>query len=116
MAQSPDIIAFEDFAKLDLRVARVLEVTDHPNADKLIILQIDLGPLGQRQIVAGLKEHYPDPQYLVGKDLVVVANLAPRAMRGQTSQGMLLAASSDDQQHIIILTTDQPIAPGSKVS
>ena len=116
MAEAPDTVSFEDFVKLDLRVARVLEVSDHPNADKLIVLQIDLGPLGRRQIVAGLKQYYPDPQYLVGKDLVVVVNLAPRAMRGQMSQGMLLAASSDDHQRVIILTTDQPIEPGSKVS
>ena len=116
MAEGADTITYEDFAKLDIRVARVLEVSDHPNADKLILLQIDLGPLGQRQIVAGLKPYYPDPQVLAGKDIVVVANLAPRTMRGQTSHGMLLAGSSDDRQRVVILTSDEPLEPGSKVS
>jgi len=116
MAEGADTITYEDFAKLDIRVARVLEVSDHPNADKLILLQIDLGPLGQRQLVAGLKPYYPDPQVLVGKDIVVVANLAPRTMRGQTSYGMLLAGSSDDRKRVVILTSDEPVEPGSKVS
>ena len=116
MNEPPKTVAFEDFARLDLRVARVLEVRDHPNADKLMILRIDLGPLGERQLVAGLKPYYPNPGSLVGKDIVVVANLAPRTMRGQTSDGMLLAATSPDGQRVIVLTTEQAIEPGSKVS
>ena len=116
MSPDAETITYDDFARLDLRVARVLEVADHPNADKLIVVQIDLGPMGTRQIVAGLKPYYPDPQTLVGRDIVIVANLAPRTMRGQTSYGMLLAGSSDDGQRVVALTTEQPLEPGSKVS
>ncbi len=107
-------ITFDDFAKLDLRVGRVVEAIEHPNADKLIVLKVDLGD-EQRQIVAGLKAHYA-PEQLLGKNLILVANLAPRKMRGLESQGMLLAASTSDHSQVIIVTTDADIAPGSSVS
>ncbi|MBN1344156.1 MAG: methionine--tRNA ligase subunit beta [Phycisphaerae bacterium] len=116
MSDTPGIIEYDDFVKMDLRTAKVLEVREHPNADKLICLKLDVGPLGERQIVAGLKPYLTDPQSLVGKTIVIVANLAPRAMRGEASQGMLLAASSDDRSRVIILTTDEPMAPGCKIS
>jgi methionyl-tRNA synthetase len=114
---SKPIITYDDFAKLDLRTARVLEATSHPNADKLICLKIDLGRGRQQQIIAGLREWYP-PQQLVGKDIVVVANLAPRKMRGLESQGMLLAASDEQaaQRRVVVLTLDQPVPPGSPIS
>ena len=110
-------ITYDDFVKLDLRIAKVLEVEDHPNADKLIVLKIDLGT-EQRQIVAGLKPYLGDPQSLVGRNLVIVANLEPRKMRGIESNGMLLAASdeTDDARRVICLTTMQDIAPGATVS
>ena len=118
MADQPentsDVITFNDFAKIKLRVAKVLEASDHPNADKLLVLKVDLGD-EQRQLVAGLKGHYT-PDQLVGKNIVVCANLAPRMMRGQQSQGMLLAASSEDHSRVILLTTDDDIQPGSSVS
>ena len=107
-------ITFDDFAKLDLRVARVLEARPHPNADKLILLKIDLGS-EQRQIVAGIRAYY-EPESLVGKLIVVVKNLAPRAMRGEVSQGMLLAASNEDRTQVILLTPAADIQPGAKVS
>ncbi|MCH7591378.1 MAG: methionine--tRNA ligase subunit beta [Planctomycetes bacterium] len=109
-----DTITFDDFAKIKLRVGRVIEASEHPNADKLLVLKVDLGD-EQRQIVAGLKAFY-DPESLVGKNLIIVANLAPRKMRGLESQGMLLAASTDDHSQVIIATTDADIAPGSAVS
>ncbi|MCH7873091.1 MAG: methionine--tRNA ligase subunit beta [Planctomycetes bacterium] len=109
-----DTITFDDFAKIKLRVGRVLEASVHPNADKLLVLKVDLGD-EQRQIVAGLKAFY-DPASLVGKNLIIVANLAPRKMRGLESQGMLLAASTDDHSQVIIVTTDADIPPGSAVS
>ena len=110
----PDTISFDDFAKIDLRVARVLEAKPHPNADKLLVLQIDLGT-EQRQIVAGIRGYY-EPDQLVGKSIVVVKNLAPRTMRGETSQGMLLAASNEDRSQVILLTPMAEIPPGAKVS
>ncbi len=116
MSDIPGIVEYADFAKLDLRTAKVLEVREHPNADKLLLMKVDVGAMGERQIVAGLKPFLADPQSLVGKTIVIVANLAPRAMRGETSQGMLLAASSDDRTRVIILTTDEAMPPGCKIS
>ena len=109
-----DIINIEDFARLKLRVGRVVEASDHPNADKLIVLKVDLGD-EQRQVVAGLKGHYT-PEQLVGRNLVLVTNLAPRMMRGKESQGMLLAASTPDYSRVVVLTTESDIEPGSAVS
>jgi tRNA-binding protein len=107
-------IQYDDFAKLELRVATVIECTPHPNADKLLVLQIDLGT-ERRQICAGLRQHYP-PEQLVGNQIVVVANLAPRQMRGQVSQGMLLAASDAAGGKVIVVSPSDLVPPGSKVS
>lgn len=99
-----DPIAYDDFAKLELRVARVLDARPHPNADKLLLLQIDVGD-EQKQIVAGIRQHYT-PEQMVGKLIVVVNNLAPAMLRGETSNGMLLAATSGEK--VIVLTVDDP--------
>lgn len=109
-----DTIQFEDFAKVKLRVGRVVEAYDHPNADKLIVLKVDLGD-EQRQICAGLRGHY-NAEDLVGKNLILVANLAPRMMRGVQSQGMLLAASSADHSKVVVLAPEQDMEPGCEVS
>jgi methionyl-tRNA synthetase len=108
-------IQYDDFAKLSLRVATILDCKPHPNADKLLVLQIDLGD-ERRQICAGLRQHVADPQTLVGKQIVVVANLAPRTMRGEVSQGMLLAATDPATGKVIVLTPSESTAAGSKVS
>ena len=108
------MISIDEFRKIELRVATVKSAEPHPNADKLMVLQIDLGE-EQRQICAGIKGHYTAEQ-LVGKNIVLVANLAPRVMRGQESQGMLLAASNADRSKVIVLTPDGDIEPGSVVS
>ena len=108
-----DPIQYDDFAKVELRVAKVLEARPHPNADKLLLLQVDLGEESPRQIVAGIKAHYA-PEALVGRSIVVVANLAPAILRGESSNGMLLAASSGEK--VILLTVDDPeCVPGAKV-
>lgn len=113
-APSAGVITIDDFAKLDLRIATVTKAEPHPNADKLLVLQVDVG--GQpRQIIAGIRACYA-PEALVGKQIVVVANLAPRAMRGLESQGMLLAASSDDRTTLAVLTPERPVPSGAKVS
>jgi methionyl-tRNA synthetase len=105
-------IGYDDFAKVDLRVATVREARPHPNADKLMLLQVDVGD-ETKQIVAGIRAHYA-PEQLVGKRIVVVNNLQPAMLRGETSNGMLLAASSGDK--VILLTVDDPdCAPGSKI-
>jgi methionine--tRNA ligase beta chain len=107
-----DTIKYEDFAKIELRVAKVLEARAHPNADKLMLLQVSVGE-ETKQIVAGIRLHYT-PEQLVGKNIVIVNNLEPAMLRGEASNGMLLAASSGEK--VILLTPDDPdCAPGSKV-
>ncbi len=121
MAESKPMISFEEFAKVDLRVAKITHAEAHPNADRLIKLQLDDGAGEPRQICAGVKAHY-EPESLVGKQIVIVANLAPRTIRGEESRGMLLAASDapkDDPQaerNVVLLTPMSEIATGSIVS
>jgi methionyl-tRNA synthetase len=109
-----ETITIDEFAKVKLRVGRVLQAEDHPNADKLLVLTVDLGD-EQRQLCAGLKGHYT-PEQLVGKNLIIAANLAPRKMRGVESQGMLLAACTPDYARVVVLTTESDIEPGCAVS
>jgi methionine--tRNA ligase beta chain len=107
-----DLIDYETFSKLELRVAKVLEARPHPNADKLLLLQVDIGD-EQKQIVAGIRQHYA-PEQLVGKSIIIVNNLAPAMLRGETSNGMLLAATSNEK--VILLTIDDPeCIPGAKI-
>ena len=105
-------IAFEDFAKIDLRTATILEAERVPKTDKLIRLTVDLG-FEHRQIIAGIAEHCA-PEDLLGKRIVVVANLAPRKLRGLMSEGMLLAARSDD--NFFLLQPSGEAAPGAEIS
>ena len=108
-----ELINYDDFAKVELRVAKVLEARPHPNADKLLLLQVDVGG-EQKQIVAGIRLHYT-PEQLVGKRIVIVNNLAPAMLRGETSNGMLLAATSGEK--VIVLTPDDPeCEPGRRSS
>jgi methionyl-tRNA synthetase len=94
MAQVPQHITIDDFAKVDLRVAQILVAERVPKADKLLRLEVDLG-YEKRQILAGIAQFY-EPEKLVGRKIVIVANLAPRKMRGLESNGMLLAASLEN--------------------
>jgi methionyl-tRNA synthetase len=105
------MITIEEFAKLDLRVATIKAVEPHPNADRLLVLRVDLGT-EERQLVAGIRAHYT-PEELVGKQIVVVANLQPVSLRGVESQGMLLAAS--DGERVIVLGPEKPVTPGAKI-
>lgn len=93
----------------DLRVAKVLDARDHPNADRLLVMEIDLGS-EQRQIVGGIVGHY-EPDQLVGLPLVVVANLQHAKLRGEVSQGMLLAAENDEGELGVLLAPEA--APGT---
>lgn len=102
----------DPFSKLDLRVAKVLDVKDHPNADTLYMLHIDLGILGKRVIVAGMKPHYPKEE-IKGKNIVVVSNLKPATIRGIKSNGMLLAAT--DSKGVCSLLDPGNSTPGSEV-
>ena len=112
--QGAEVIAFPDFAKVQMRTAKIVEAAEHPNADKLFVLKVDLGD-EQRQICAGLRGFYTAEE-LVGKTIVVVVNLAPRMMRGQPSEGMLLAASNPGHDRVVLLTADSEVEPGWGVS
>jgi len=101
-----------DFQQLDLRVATVKSAELHPNADRLLVLKIDVGG-EERQIVAGIRSAY-EPSSLVGKQIIVVANLEPAMLRGVESQGMLLAAR--DGERVVVVTVDALVTAGSKVS
>jgi methionyl-tRNA synthetase len=98
--------------KVQLKVGKVVECTDHSNANKLLVLKVDLGGGEVRQIVSGIKQWY-QPAQMVGKHVIVVANLAPKPMRGVESQGMILAASSGSD--VIVCIPEKEAAPGSQV-
>src|SRR5689334_1034453 len=113
-APASTTIVYDDFAKVQLRVATVVEAQPVEKSKKLMRLQIDLGT-ERRQILAGIKEHYSAEQ-LVGRQIVVVVNLAPReVMRGEVSNGMLLAASDPATGKVVLLAPGEPVAPGSGV-
>jgi methionyl-tRNA synthetase len=106
-------IKFADWQKLDLRVGKILSVENHPNAEKLYLLEVDLGT-EKRKLVAGLKRHYK-PEKLKGKLCVIFANLEPAVIRGVKSEGMILAAVNKDESKILILAPEKEIEPGSKI-
>lgn len=107
------MISINDFGKIDLRVAEILEVEDHPNADKLYVLKIKIGD-EERSLVAGIKNHYSKEE-LVGKKIIVIANLEPAELRGVKSEGMLLAASNNSKENVVLVTVDKNIESGSKI-
>lgn len=106
-------IPFDIFTQMDLRVATITAAELHPDADRLLKIQLDDGTPDGRQVCAGIKAHY-EPESLVGTQVVIVANLEPRVIRGEKSEGMILACSSGDS--VNVLRVDNPCEPGSKVS
>jgi methionyl-tRNA synthetase len=114
-SSTPDTpqIAIDDFVKIDLRVAQIVIAERIPKADKLLRLEVDLG-YEKRQILSGIAEWYT-PEELIGKKIVVIANLAPRRMRGLESHGMLLAASNGENGKPILATFGEDIALGSRL-
>ncbi|MDP2316255.1 MAG: methionine--tRNA ligase [Pseudomonadota bacterium] len=111
-APTPALIEYDDFGKVQLRTGRIVSAARHPNADKLLVLQVDVGEPEARQIVAGIAAAHT-PESLVGKDIVVVVNMKPAKLRGLVSQGMLLAAGGGDVA--ALLTAGADIAPGTVV-
>jgi len=105
------MVTFEEFKRLEIKVAKIKEVQDHPNADKLYIIIIDLGDR-TKQIVAGIKSSYKKED-LIGKQVVVVDNLEPAVLRGVESQAMLLAAS--DEKGVCIIVPERQVQLGSMV-
>ncbi|MFH0754390.1 MAG: hypothetical protein V2A70_07480 [Candidatus Omnitrophota bacterium] len=111
VAPTPVLASIDDFKKFKFIVAQIKEVTVHPNADKLYVMKVDTGT-EVRQLVAGIKRSYT-PEQLVGRRVVMIANLEPALIRGVTSQGMVLAASDD--QGVSVLEPDRDVALGSTV-
>jgi methionine--tRNA ligase beta chain len=107
-------ITIDDFSKLDLRVAVVREASLVPGADKLVRLMLDIGEGRFRQVFAGIRSAYPQPEILVGKKMVFVANLKPRQMKFGLSEGMILAGSGKNR--LAVATFEGDLAPGDKVS
>ncbi|MFC1548535.1 methionine--tRNA ligase subunit beta [Candidatus Omnitrophota bacterium] len=106
------MVSFDDFKKLDLRIAEVKDVKEHPNADKLYVLQIEVGGEA-KQIVAGIRQQYSSDA-LVGRKIVVINNLEPAVIRGEESNGMLLAAKDGDAP--VILCPEKDVPSGSAIS
>ena len=105
------MISYDEFKKIDLRVAKVLSAERVPGSGKLVKLEVSLGE-ETRQIIAGIGKVY-QPENLIGKEIVIVANLEPRALMGLESQGMLLAA--DNEGKPVLLAPDAEVSPGSIV-
>ena len=104
-------VKFEDFQKLDIRIAKILKAEDIPGTDNLLKLTLDAGDLGERTIVSGIKKWYK-PEDLVGRSIIYLANLEPKVFKGIESQGMLLAAGEDEA---ILLSPDKDVDTGAKV-
>ncbi len=113
MKQVENEVSFEEFQKVDLRTATILSVEDIPNKDKLFKLEIDVGELGKRTIVSGLKQFYSKEQ-LKNRQIILIANLAPRKIAGIESSGMLLAVG-DGVTHLSLLGVDKPSPNGLQV-
>ena len=107
-------ISIDDFAKLDLRVGKVVVCEFVEGSDKLLRFELDAGPLGTRQIFSGIRAAYGEPEKLVGRNVVFIANLAPRKMRFGVSEGMILSAG-DGGADLFLLDADQGAAPGATV-
>jgi methionine--tRNA ligase beta chain len=107
------MITIQDFAQTEMKIARIISVDDHPAADKLLVLRVDIGEESPRTLVAGLRGHYTAEE-LEGRLIVVVANLEPAKLRGVQSNGMLLAASDGEQ--VVLISPEKDLAPGSSIS
>ena len=109
-----NFIDITDFAKIELRVGEVKTAERIPKADKLLLLTVDIAEEKPRQILAGIAQYY-EPESLVGRKLVVVANLKPRKLRGYESQGMLLAASVGEEGKPVIATFAEDVPNGARL-
>ncbi|MBW2703678.1 MAG: methionine--tRNA ligase, partial [Deltaproteobacteria bacterium] len=111
--------SIDDFSKVDMRVAEILEASEVEGAKKLLQLKVGLGPLGTRQVFAGIRSSYPDPKVLVGRKVICVANLKPRKMRFGLSEGMVCASSApkeSDDDRLRVIMADPEANPGDRVS
>lgn len=107
-------ISFEDFLKVDLRAAKIIDVTEVEGADKLLKLTLDLGELGRKEVFAGIKKSFPEPKKLIGKTIVMVANLKPRKFKFGVSHGMILAVG-EDEDRLCLLELPSNVRAGERV-
>ena len=107
------MISYDDFAKLEIRIGKILSVEIIEDADKLLKLMVDVGEETPRQIVSGIRTYFKDPQVLVGIHCPFLTNLEPRVIRGHESQGMILAASHDDA--LGLLNPSVTLPPGTRI-
>jgi len=105
-------VDFEFFQKIELKIGKILEAVRVDGSDKLLRMQVDLGEEAPRQIIAGIGKAY-EPEILIGRELLFIANLEPRTIMGLESQGMVLAAS--DEQGPIVLSPDREVSPGASL-
>ena len=110
--EQPALIGIDDFAKVQLRTGRIVQAERHPDADRLLVLKVDVGEAEPRTIVAGIAARF-DPAHLVGQQVVVVVNLKPAKLRGIESHGMLLAAGGKDVKGLV--SVGEPLPPGTLV-
>lgn len=108
-----ELVEFSRFQALDLRVGTVLRAEKHPNADRILKLEIDFGEAEPRQILSGLAAHYA-PEALVGRQVCAILNLPPRTIRGLVSQGMVLTAGDDAT--LALLSVDKPVPNGGRIA
>ena len=108
-----DIITYDDFAKLDIRIGTITAVEIVPDADKLLKLTVDVGEADPRQVISGIRVYFSDPDVLVGRQAPFLVNLQPRMIRGLESQGMILAAATDEV--FGLLSPSTPLPPGTSV-
>lgn len=114
-APQDNLVTFDDFVKVELRAAQIVAAEDIEGSEKLLKLQVDAGdPAGPRQILAGIKQHY-SPDELIGRKIVVVANLKPRKMMGHESNGMLLAGKEPSGGLALVFPGDA-VVPGTRIS
>lgn len=111
--EEPKYIEFDQFAAVELKAGKVLEATHHPDADRLLVLKVDVGEESPRQLCAGIRADW-EPEALIGRTIVVVANLKPRKLRGLESQGMMLAVNGVER--VIPVGVDGEVAPGTRVT
>lgn len=108
------MITYDDFKKIELKVGKITDARPVEGTKKLVKLTVDLNEIGPRTLVAGIADRY-QPNELVGKFIIVVANMQPAVIRGIKSDGMLLAAVAEGEHELSLVTLDRPIEPGTKV-
>jgi methionyl-tRNA synthetase len=107
------MISYDDFAKLEIRIGKILSVEIVPDADKLLKLMVDVGEESPRQILSGIRTYFEDPQTLVGMSYPFLVNLEPRTIRGLESNGMILAGSHEGM--LALLVPSCAVPPGTKI-